>query len=407
MNEPTTDLALDEINVAANATFMRPDLHGIFRKLRLERPVSWHQHPDSGQKGFWAVTRYEDIVAVNRKPDIFSNSQGIQAIIENDSPRAGKGSLIEMDPPEHTKYRRLLMEAFTSKAVLRLSERIERAVEQTLDRLVGRSSFDVVSDFATPIPLQFFYDLVGVPSEDQAEILELADLLFFGADPRHGGKREAMQEAGIKLQAYGRQLGLKKRENPGDDLMSILAAAEVDGRPLTEVELGSFFGLIGGAGADTTRAVLAWGVNALCQHPEQKALWMSDLEGFADTAVDEIIRWATPTMFMRRTALQDTEIAGQAVKAGDKVLLWWVSGNRDETVIENPNQFDITRKPNRHMAFGVGGPHYCLGVHLARLEIKMALMALLKRFPNIRADVPATRLEGNFINGPKALTVFV
>lgn len=403
---PTT-LAVDDINLASNDTFMRPDIEGIFEKLRHEKPVSWHQHPDSGTQGFWAVVRHDDIMAVNRDAATFSNRQGIQVMIENDTPRAGKGSMIEMDPPQHSRYRKIVAGAFTAPAIAKLESKIRTRVHSTLDAIGDKTHFDFVEAFATPIPLGVFYDFMGVPAEDQRKILDLADMLFFSADPRMGGRQQAMQQAGVELQAYGRELAERKRQQPGDDIMSAIANAVVDGERLTIEELGAFFGLLGGAGADTTRATLGWTMEALSMFPDQKQLWLQDLDGRAAVAVDECIRWATPTMHMRRTATRDAQIAGQAVRAGDKVALWFMSGNRDAAKFTNPYEFDITRAPNVHMAFGMGGPHFCIGAHLAKMELRIALVELLRRFPAIRALAPARRLRSNFINGPYELPVTV
>lgn len=403
----TTNLAVDEINLAGNETFLRADIEGIFDKLRREKPVSWHQHPDSGSQGFWAVVRYDDIVAVNRDAATFSNQQGIQVMIENDPPRAGKGSMIEMDPPRHSRYRKIVAGAFTSSAIAKLEGRVRARVQSTLDAIDNKKSFDFLEEYATPIPLGVFYDFMGVPAEDQRKILALADMLFFSADPRMGGKQEAMQQAGVELQAYGRELALRKRKEPGDDIMSAIANAVVDGEQLTIEELGSFFGLLGGAGADTTRATLGWAMEGLSMFPEQKRLWLQDLDARAADAVEECIRWASPTMHMRRTATRDASIAGQPVRAGDKVAIWFMSGNRDAAKFANPYEFDVTRKPNLHMAFGMGGAHFCLGAHLARMEIRIALVELLRRYPTIRATGPAMRLRSNFINGPYELPVTV
>jgi cytochrome P450 len=403
----STDLSVEAINLASIDTFMRPDLPGLFEKLRHERPVSWHQHPDSGEKGFWAVVRYEDIVAVNRDPATFSNQQGVQVMIENDQPRAGKGSMIEMDPPVHTRYRKIVAGSFSPAAINKLEGQIRARVTETLDSLAGRKTFDFVEDFATPIPLAVFYDMMGVPKEDQRKILALADMLFFSSDPRMGGKQSAMQEAGMELQAYGRFLAQKKRDKPADDIMSSIATAEADGERLTIDEIGSFFGLLGGAGADTTRATIVYSMEALSLFPDQKELWIQDLDGRAAGAIEECIRWASPTMHMRRTATRDTRIAGQDIKAGDKVAIWFASGNRDASKFPQPYRFDISRAPNLHMGFGMAGAHFCLGAHLARLELRIALTELLRRFPNIQATGPGNRLRSNFINGPYELPVAV
>lgn len=211
----------------------------------------------------------------------------------------------------------------------------------------------------------------------------------------------------MKLQAYGRELARMKRAEPGDDLMTMISCAEVDGERLTIDELGSFFGLLGGAGADTTRATLGWSMAALSQFPDQRDLWVSDLEGKAAGAVEECLRWATPTMHMRRTATCDTQVAGQPIRAGDKVALWWASGNRDASRFPQPYRFDIDRKPNIQMALGKAGPHFCLGAHVARLQLRIALTEMLRRFPRIHATGPVRRLRGNFINGPYQLPVAV
>jgi cytochrome P450 len=399
----TTDLSLDEINLASLDVIMRADFHGLFAKLRRERPVSWHQHPDSGKKGFWAIVRYDDIVAISRDTATFSNTEGIQLMFEGDLPHASEGSMIEMDPPKHTRYRKIVGPTFSSVGVAKLESQIRDRVRAILDDLEGKDDIDFVRDFATPLPLGVFYDLMGVPREDQRRMLQLADRTFFSADPRFGGDQKGVGEAGKEIQAYGRWLAEQRLKEPKSDLMSALVNATVEGERLTLDELGSFFGLLGSAGADTTRSSLSYGLAALTQFPEQKEVWLRDIDGLAASATEEIVRWASPTMHMRRTATRDTEVGGQKVKAGDKVVLWFVSGNRDETKFKDPFAFDVRRSPNPHMAFGMGGPHFCLGAHLAKLEIRVAYSELLKRYPKIVASGPVDRLRSNFINGPYAL----
>lgn len=400
---PQTTLALDEINLGSMDTFLRPDLQGIFRKLRNEAPLSWHQHPDSGKRGFWAVVRHDDIVAASRDTATFSNREGIQVIFEGDMPHAAEGSMIEMDPPEHTRLRRLVGPTFGMLAVGRLQEQIRARVLAILDGLDGRDEIDFVADFATPLPLGVFYDLMGVPAADQRRMLELSDRTFFSGDPRFGGDTSGIGEAGREIQAYGRWLAEQRQREPRADLMSSLASATIDGHRLCAQELGAFFGLLGAAGADTTRSSLGYGLRALSDFPDQKALWLSDLEGWAAKATEEIVRWASPTMHMRRTATRDAELAGRKIAAGDKVVLWFASGNFDEAKFQHPYRFDIARSPNPHMAFGMGGPHFCLGAHLAKLEIRIAYTELLRRYPDIEATGPVERLRSNFINGPFAL----
>ncbi|WP_418320131.1 cytochrome P450 [Piscinibacter sakaiensis] len=400
---PTTDLAVGDINLASIDTFMRPDLAGLFRKLRQEAPVSWHQHPDSGKKGFWAVVRYDDIVAVNRDPATFSNREGVQVQFEGDLPHAAEGSMIEKDPPEHTRFRRLVGPTFSSMSVAKLQDQIRARVTTILDSLDGDDEIDFVRDFATPLPLGVFYDLMGVPAEDQRRMLDLADRTFFSGDPRFGGDQQGVGEAGREIQAYGRWLAEQRQKEPKNDVMSSLVAATIDGQRISIDELGSFFGLLGAAGADTVRSSISYGLRAFTDFPEQRDRWLKDLDGQAANATEEIIRWASPTMHMRRTATRDTEVAGQKIAAGDKVAVWFASGNFDESKFADPYCFDIGRSPNPQMAFGMAGPHFCLGAHLAKLEIRIAYTELLRRYPKVYATGPVDRLRSNFINGPFAL----
>ncbi len=400
---PETALSLTQINLGDMDTYLRPDLAGIFRKLRLEAPVSWHQHPDAGKRGFWAVTRYDDIVATSKDTATFSNREGIQIIFEGDLPHAGQGSMIEMDPPEHARMRRLVGPAFSSMGVTRMRDQIQDRVRTILDGLAGQDEIDFVRDFATPLPLGVFYDLMGVPTADQRRMLELADRTFFSGDPRFGGDTQGIGEAGLEIQAYGRWLAEQRRKGPKSDVMSTLVQATIDGQALSDKELGAFFGLLGAAGADTTRSSLSYALSALSDFPQQKALWLTDIDGRAAAATEEIVRWASPTMNMRRTATRDTELAGQKIAQGDKVALFYASGNFDELRFEAPWEFRIDRTPNLHMAFGLGGPHFCLGAHLAKLEIRIAYTELLKRYPDVEATGPAQRLRSNFINAPHTL----
>jgi cytochrome P450 len=398
-----TSLAVGDINLASLETFLRPDLPALFRKLRLEAPISWHHHPDSGKRGFWAVVRYDDIVAVSRDPATYSNREGIQVLFEGDLPHAGEGSMIEMDPPEHTRFRRLVGPTFSSMSVAKLQDQIRARVLAILDDLDGKDEIDFVRDFATPLPLGVFYDLMGVPPSDQRRMLELADRTFFSGDPRFGGDQHGVGEAGREIQAYGRWLAEQRLKEPKNDVMSSLVAATIDGQRLTPNDFGSFFGLLGAAGADTTRSCLSYALRALSDFPEQKALWLQDIDGRAASATEEIVRWASPTVHMRRTATRDAEIAGQKIAAGDKVALWYASGNFDENKFDQPYQFQVARKVNPHMAFGMAGPHFCLGAHLAKLEIRLAYTELLKRYPDVEATGPIDRLRSNFINGLFAL----
>ncbi len=396
---------VSEINLASLDTFVQEDLMGCFAKLRAEDPVSWHQHPDSGKKGFWAFVRYNDIIEIILDTETFTSSDGIQVMFEDDMPHASQHSMLEMDPPEHSKYRKIVSPEFTPRACAKIEPQIQRRVSQLLDNMESKAEGDFIEDFATPLPMGVFFDLMGVAEADHARVLELAERNFFAADPTFGGDKTGTAEAGREIQEYGRWLGRQRRQDPKDDVMSVLAHSKVDDELLSVDELGSFFGLLGSAGADTTRSSLAYGLDALTMFPEQKDLWVTDIDGHASTAADEIIRWASAGLHMRRTATRDVEKGGRQIKKGDKVSVWFVSGNRDEEIFDEPHAFKITRQPNPHMSFGLKGPHFCLGAHLSKLEIRVAFTSLLKRFPRIEAKEPLKRLRSNFLNAPIAQPV--
>lgn len=397
-----TDQPISEINLASIDTFMREDLMGCFAKLRAEDPVSWHQHPDSGKKGFWAFVRYNDIIEIILDTETFTSSDGIQVMFEEDMPHASQHSMLEMDPPEHSKYRKIVSPEFTPQALAKIEPQIQRRVSQLLDNMESKSDVDFIEDFATPLPMGVFFDLMGVAEADHARVLELAERNFFAADLSFGGNKAGTAEAGREIQEYGRWLGKRRRQDPKDDVMSVLAHSMVDDELLSVDELGSFFGLLGSAGADTTRSSLAFGLDALTMFPEQKNLWLRDIDAHAKTGTDEIIRWTSAGLHMRRTATRDVEKGGREIKKGDKVSVWFVSGNRDEEIFDEPHAFKIARKPNPHMSFGLKGPHFCLGAHLSKLEIRIAFTSLLKRFPGIEAKERLKCLRSNFVNAPIA-----
>jgi len=398
-----TTRKLAEIDLGALDTFAAADLLGCFARLRAEAPVSWHRHPDSGARGFWAVVRYRDIATVLTDPATYSSRDGVQLLFEGDMDRASRNSMLEMDPPRHTRYRKVVSAQFSPRGLRKTEPAIRRRIDALLDGLEDRDEIDFVRDFATPLPMGVFFDMMGVPEADHARMLDLADRTFFSADPRFGGDPEGVAAAGREFQDYGRWLGARRRAAPKDDLMSALAFAEVDGAQLSADELGAFFGLLGSAGADTTRSSLANGLDALRQFPDQKRIWLEDVEGLAPGATEEILRWASAVFHMRRTAVRDVELGGRRIREGDKVAVWFVSGNRDEAVFDDPHRFDVRRRPNPHMSFGLQGPHFCLGAHLARLQIRLAYTALLRRFPDVEAAAKLERLRGNFINGPGPL----
>lgn len=360
--------------------------------------------------GYYALTRHADVVEASRRPLDFCSGQG--AINIADMPEELNeyfGSLINMDDPRHAHIRRIVSRAFSPKMVQRFEDTIDSVAAQVIDDIeAGRGSGDFVLDVAARVPLKIICDMMGIPESSYQTVFDNSNIILAGSDPEYMPSDPeqmltALLTAGQTLKELVEELGRQRKENPTDDLTSALVNANIDGESLTEQELGSFFILLAVAGNETTRNAIAHALNLFTVHPEQRALLMEDFEGRIAGAVEEVVRYASPVIWMRRTATKDTELNGYQLKAGDKVLLYYWSANRDETVFADPEKFDILRSPNPHIAFGGPGPHFCLGAHLARREITTMLRELFHRTPNIRASAPPDRLLSNFINGIKHL----
>ena len=394
-----------------------------FGRLRREAPVAWF--PDQGS-GFWSVHRYADIVAASRDVATFSSARGVSFEEPTDEDMAARRTIIDTDPPEHTKLRKIVSGTFSQRAVAVYQHFITELTEQVLGRALGRAldprpasgSFDFVDAVAKEVPIRVRAPVMGLPAADLDLFIDLGDRLIANTDPDITdvvwGRDDTDAYRRFPFRSpYGKQLWDLGREvirgrlaDPGDDLLSTLLRAEVDGDRLTETDLDNFFSILVIAGNETTRIAIAHGVLAFCQNPEQWDRLRAD-PGLTDAATDEVIRWSCPTHFMRRTAAADTELGGARIRAGDKVVLWYVSGNRDEAEFERPDVFDVGRSPNRHLSFGRGGPHLCLGVHLARLEVKVMLAALARRAARFELAGEPRRIRSNFTNGLKALPVRV
>lgn len=388
-----------------------------FDNARRNDPVQW-VHEEDGP-GYWSVTRYADVVAVTRNFQTFSSETG-GTIREDIDPEdlLARQSLIDTDPPLHTQMRRLLSPRFTPGTVHKeWVDYVDELVTTTLDEALSRDRFDYVAEVAAVIPMVVLGELLGVPTEDRAYLKKLGDEMIAGSDPDHAPRTadspENMKEhsgypfsspAGRELWEYADDLRARREGNLGHDVYSLLMTGTLDGRKLTTRELDNFFSLLVVAGNETTRMALSHGLLAFAENPEQFQLLKND-PSLLNTAVEEILRWATPIHHFRRTALKDTEVAGTKIAAGDKVLIWYASANRDETVFDNPYTFDITRKPNPHLAFGGGGPHICLGNSLARLELQIVFRELAKRVDTIEIDGPVERLRSNLTHGIKTLPV--
>ena len=401
---PTTTLSLDEINPAGFDFWLRDDVHGAFARLRRERPVAWHQHPDSG-RGFWSLTRYDDVAAATRDWETFSSSYGIQAMtdIEDMQRLTAIRSMISTDPPKHTKLRSVVNRGFTPKMVARAEESVRRRAREIVDAVAPKGEIEFVSEVASVLPVAIICDMVGVPEPDRPRLLDLTNRLLGGGDAEFGGTKESLRRAGEEMRDYGLWLARQRLEHPEDDLTTTLVHAQIDGEAMPPEDLGPFFLLLIAAGNETTRNAISHGLWALTQFPDEKRRWLEDLHGRAATASEEIVRWASPVLHMRRTLSRDVTFAGVEMRAGDKVAMWYVSANRDETHFDDPHRFDVTRAPNEQGAFGTGGPHFCLGSHLARREVVVMFTELLSRLPDIEATAAPERLRSNFIHGVKRL----
>ncbi len=401
---PTTTLALDDINPASFDFWLRDDVHGALARLRRERPVAWHQHPDSG-RGFWSLTRYDDVAAATRDWETFSSAFGIQVLTDpEDMGRvAAIRSMISTDPPKHTKLRSVVNRGFTPKMVARAEESVRRRAREIVDAIAPKGEVEFVAEVAAVLPVAIICDMMGVPEPDRPRLLDLTNRLLGGGDAEYGGTKDSLLQAGAELRDYGLWLGQQRLEHPAADLTTTLVHAEVDGEAMSPQDLGPFFLLLIAAGNETTRNAISHGLWALTQFPEQKRRWLADLDGGGATAAEEIVRWASPLLHMRRTVTRDCAFAGVEMRKDDKVAMWYVSANRDEAHFPDPYRFDVTRAPNDQGAFGTGGPHFCLGAHLARREVIVMFTELLQRLPDIEATAPPERLRSNFIHGVKRL----
>jgi cholest-4-en-3-one 26-monooxygenase len=312
--------------------------------------------------------------------------------------------MLMMDPPRHTKIRLLVNKGFTPRMIERLHERIRQVAVDIIDNIARRGECDFVVDVAAELPLQVIAEMMGVPREDRHKVFEWSNRLIGSDDPEYAVSAEDATGAAMEMFSYANDLAAAKRADPGDDIISALLAAEVDGERLTDVEFDLFFELLAVAGNETTRNLISHGMLALAENPDQRDLLLAD-PSLLPSAVDEMLRYASPVMYMRRTAQSDIELHGQQIKQGDKVALWYIAANHDPEVFADPHRFDIRRSPNDYLAFGGGGPHFCLGANLAKLEIRVMFEELLARLPDVELNGPVQRLRSNFINGIKHMPV--
>jgi cytochrome P450 len=391
---------IDLLDLRSHAAEGQP--HDQFRWLRRNDPV--HRHFESSGPGFWAVTKYADVERVSRDPATFSSALG-GVLVADAGPLELDGArnmMLLMDPPRHVRYRKLVKGPFTPTAAERLRPRIGELASQIVDAVIERGECELVSEVAGELPSYVIAALLGIPLEDGRRLYVLTEKMH--SDPSVVPPQEQWA-AREEMLAYARGIASEKRKRKRDDLASALVDAEVDGERLSPEEFDYFFLLLVNAGGDTTRNLVAGGLEVLFRYPHERRRLENDLDRLLPTAVEELLRYVSPVVYMRRTATRDTELGGKRIRAGDKVAMFYGSANRDEDVFTEPDRFDVGRTPNEHVAFGAGGPHYCLGAYVARVEIAAMLREMLCRMKDLEPAGPIERLPSNFIAGPKRMPV--
>lgn len=381
-----------------------------FRVLRDERPVSWHP-PIAGAlmeaeiDGLWAVTRNEDIAYVSKNPGLFCSGRGVMIEAVPDEILEAAQSFLAMDGAQHSTLRRIISSVFTPRQVAKIRDDVRTQAAAIVTDLLTTTSGDFVHQVSKRLPMWTIYEMIGLPEEFREEAAHHADGMVSWADPDVAAGREpgeVLNESLVGMLTLGLELAERRRAKPTSDLMSQLVQAEVDGRRLTDDELGAFFVLLSVAGNDTTRNTISLTTMALQRFPDQRALLERDFDAHIGRAIEEFVRWGSPVMTFRRTATQDTQLRGQEIKEGEWVLLMYSSGNRDERAFVDPHRFDITREPNGHVGFGGGGPHFCMGAFLAKMQLESLFRELLFRAPTLRVGEPEF-LTGNFVHAVKTL----
>ncbi|NDA77379.1 MAG: cytochrome P450 [Actinobacteria bacterium] len=371
--------------------------------LRANAPVYWH--PEVDGPGFWAITKYDDVRTISRTPRTFSSYEKGVMLPDPDEMglMAQRLMMLSMDPPQHDRFKLLVSRGFTPKNAPLLRPRIQELAGEIVDTALAKGSCDFVSEIAGRLPSGLIAELMGMPRQDGERLYDLTEIMHTNDD--------AVAPPHVKAAAIGEMLGYaqsvadRKRSEPGDDLATLLVNAEVDGDRLTDGEFQWFFLLLVNAGGDTTRNLLAAGLQLLFDHPEQRERLMSDPDGLLGTAIEEMLRFASPVSHFKRTVMHDTEIRGQKLRAGERVVVFYGSANRDEEIFDRPDEFDIARDPNPHVAFGAGGPHLCLGMHVARVELAVMFRELLMRMPHIEPAGPIERMHSSFIAGIHSMPV--
>ena len=401
--------SVGDIDLLDRDVFARGVPHEWFTYLRRHHPI--YHHPEPHGPGFWVFTKHDDVVAIGRDGSTFSSDQsrggviGLEDSLMQMEDFGDAKIMLMMDPPQHTRYRKLVNRGFTPRMINALEPHIREMAAELVDSAVSKGKCDFVVDVAAELPLMVIAELIGVPLEDRHKLFDWSNRMVGSEDPEYAVADDDANSARVEMFMYANELAAARRDDPHDDIISKLLEAEVGGDALTELEFNLFFMLLSVAGNETTRNAISHGLNAFLENPEQYDRLVQAPEEVIDTTVEEILRWASPVMYFKRYVTRDTEVGGQALEPRDKVSIWYVSANRDEDVFDDPFRFDIGRDPNPHVAFGGGGPHHCLGANLARVEIQLLFEELAKRVPRLRALDHPQPLRSNFIGGIKHLSV--
>jgi cytochrome P450 len=409
-------LRLEDVDLE-NDVFAERFPHDTFALLRREAPVWWYDWPLG--RGYWCVTKHADVVAVSRDTTTFTSEQGANLEDLDEEQRVARQSMLETDPPRHTRLRGLVGPPFTPLAVKAYDLALRELTTEVLDRALPLGEFDFVEEIAKQLPIRVLARLLGAPEEDNDSLVDWGDRMIGNTDPELADVLHDSPEsdryrmlpfrspAALELFEYGHRLAAERRRAPTDDLVSKLVHAEIDGEQLSEREFDTMFLLLVVAGNETTRQAIAHGMLALVEHQDQWRRLRDDPGLLWSSGADEILRWSSPVLHFRRTAARDTELRGQAIRAGDKVVVWYGSANFDEEVFPDPLRFDVGRTPNPHVTFGGGGPHYCLGAHLAKLEVQVMFDQLLPRLADLELTAQPERMRTNFTNALKRMPVRV
>ena len=383
--------------------------HATFKRLLEEAPVFWN--PEKDGPGYWVITKYEDIVQISKQPKMFSNALGghyisydSMGITDPEAQNAFLHMLLAMDPPEHNMHRRLIAPAFNPNIVRKFEEGVRHKVRELLDRIGPRGECDFVTEVATPLPLWTLSELLGVPEQDRQDIIKWSNEALAMLDPDYFASPAAGQHVFVKMLDYGKRIMALRREHPADDLTSIMANTRIDGEGLPQATLDGFFVLMILAGNETTRNTIAGGMRAFTEFPEQRRKLCAD-PSLIPNAVEEILRYVSAIIYMRRTATEDTDIRGQKIAKNDKVVMWYGAANFDAEVFDKPYDFDVTRRNARdHLAFGIG-QHFCIGSQVARMQVRIMYEELLARFPDMHSTGEYRYLRSNHLNGLKSMPV--